>query len=55
VVDLLLLAIAAVLILASPHPVVGIVGGVLVYCSVGFRMWAETKSAAVKWRKARYK
>lgn len=54
-IDLVLLSIAAVLILASPFPIVGMIGGILVYCSVGFIMWAATRSAAVNWRRGKCK
>jgi hypothetical protein len=51
--DLALLALAMVVILASPHPVVGLVGGVLVYGAVGFRMWAAVRQAEYRWHKGR--
>lgn len=49
--DLILGAIAAVIILASPHPWVGIIGAAVLMVTVPFRCWTGIQQAKVERRK----
>lgn len=43
--DLALIALWLLLVLLSPHPVVGLVSGPVVYVAVRYRMWFAVRKA----------